>query len=157
MVNQLADSTNSDNTLILNDPYDVMSDTITIGSGSLGQYASAGQYSTTASSMPYGNITINGGGTSGAYIYNTGSGSQWSNVTTSAKHPSISVTGDAEFEGKVKINGQDLAEFMETISKRLAILVPDPEKLEHFEALKKAYDHYKLMEALCQLPTKESK
>jgi len=106
--------------------------------------------------MPYGNITINGGGTSGAYMYNTGSSSQWSNITTSAKHPSISVTGDAEFEGKVKINGQDLAEFMDTISKRLAILVPDPDKLEHFEALKKAYDHYKLMEALCQLPKKES-
>ena len=151
MVNQLADSTNSDNTLILNDSYDATSDTVTIGSGYLGQY------STTASSMPYGNITINGGGTSGAYMYNTGSGSQWSNnITTSAKHPSISVTGDAEFEGKVKINGQDLAEFMDTISKRLAILVPDPEKLEHFEALKKAYDHYKLMEALCQLPKKES-
>jgi hypothetical protein len=106
--------------------------------------------------MPYGNITINSGGTSGAYMYNTGSSSQWSNITTSAKHPSISVTGDAEFEGKVKINGQDLAEFMDTISKRLAILVPDPDKLEHFEALKKAYDHYKLMEALCQLPKKES-
>ena len=150
MVNQLADSTNSDNTLILNDSYDATSDTVTIGSGYLGQY------STTASSMPYGNITINGGGTSGAYMYNTGSGSQWSNITTSAKHPSISVTGDAEFEGKVKINGQDLAEFMDTISKRLAILVPDPEKLEQFEALKKAYDHYKLMEALCQLPKKES-
>jgi len=150
MVNQLVDSTNSDNTLILNDSYDATSDTVTIGSGYLGQY------STTASSMPYGNITINSGVTSGAYMYNTGSSSQWSNITTSAKHPSISVTGDAEFEGKVKINGQDLAEFMDTISKRLAILVPDPDKLEHFEALKKAYDHYKLMEALCQLPKKES-
>ena len=150
MVNQLADSTNSDNTLILNDPYSSSSDTVTIGSGSLGQY------STTASSIPYGNITINGGGATGAYMYNTGSGSQWSNITTSSKHPSISVTGDAEFEGKVKINGQDLAEFMETISKRLAILVPDPDKLEHFEALKKAYDHYKVLEALCQLPKKES-
>ena len=143
------DSQNSENTLILNDPYSSSSDTFTIGSGSLGQY------STTASSIPYGNITINGGG-NGAYMYNTGSSSQWSNITTSSKHPSISVTGDAEFEGKVKINGQDLAEFMDTISKRLAILVPDPDKLEQFEALKKAYDHYKLMEALCQLPKKES-
>jgi hypothetical protein len=46
---------------------------------------------------------------------------------------------------------------METISKRLAILVPDPDKLEHFEALKKAYNHYKTLEALCELPTKETK
>jgi hypothetical protein len=41
---------------------------------------------------------------------------------------------------------------MEAMSKRLAILVPDPDKLEHFEALKKAYDHYKLLEALCEIP-----
>ena len=151
MVNQLADSTNSDNTLVLNDPNSIDSDTITIGSGSLTSPYSVntsaiGGYYTTAS-MNYGNITISNGGSS-----NWGSGS----ITTSSKHPSISVTGDAEFEGKVKINGQDLAEFMDTISKRLAILVPDPDKLEHFEALKKAYDHYKLMEALCQLPKKES-
>jgi len=97
--------------------------------------------------MNYGNITISNGGSS-----NWGSGS----ITTVSSHPSISVTGDAEFEGKVKINGQDLAEFMDTISKRLAILVPDPDKLEHFEALKKAYDHYKVLEALCQLPKKVS-
>jgi hypothetical protein len=70
--------------------------------------------------------------------------------------PTIKVSGDAEFEGRVMINKRDLGEFIEAMSKRLAILVPDPEKLEHFEALKKAYDHYKLMEALCELP-KETK
>jgi hypothetical protein len=36
------------------------------------------------------------------------------------------------------------------MEERLAILVPDSEKLEKFEALKTAYDHYKLMESLCQ-------
>ena len=44
---------------------------------------------------------------------------------------------------------------MEKIESRLAILTPDPEKLEHFEALKKAYDHYKALEALCQLPKED--
>ena len=38
---------------------------------------------------------------------------------------------------------------MTKMEQRLAILVPDPEKLEKFEALKKAYEHYKTMEALC--------
>jgi hypothetical protein len=80
------------------------------------------------------------------------SSTNWNTIGTGTTQPSIKVSGDAEFEGRVKINGQDLAQFMETISKRLAILVPDPKKLEHFEALKKAYDHYKLMEALCELP-----
>jgi hypothetical protein len=44
---------------------------------------------------------------------------------------------------------------METLEKRLAILQPDPEKLEHFDALQKAYEHYKTLEALCQLPKKD--
>jgi hypothetical protein len=110
-----------------------------------------------------GNVTIPSGGSSGqfytyttggtgltspSYTLNTGAGSTWATVGTGYT-PSIKVTGDAEFDGKVKINGQDLAEFMDTISKRLAILVPDPAKLEKFEALKKAYNHYKLLEALC--------
>jgi hypothetical protein len=102
-------------------------------------------------------LTTNGTGsmwTTSPYMTN---GTNWNNISTNTKSPSIKVSGDAEFEGRVKINGQDLAQFMETMSKRLAILVPDPAKLEHFEALKKAYDHYKLMEALCELPeeTKE--
>jgi len=102
-------------------------------------------------SPAYGNISISTVGSSGSFLTNSGSnGTSWSTGST----PGIQVKGDAEFEGKVKINGQDIAEFMETISNRLAILVPDPEKLEHFEALQKAYNHYKMLEKLCQLPEK---
>jgi hypothetical protein len=96
--------------------------------------------------------------TGGNYFTTNGtSGSPWQNLTMTNNHQpsSLNVKGDAEFEGKVKVNGQDLGEFMETISKRLAILVPDPAKLEHFEALKKAYNHYKTLEALCELPKEE--
>ena len=103
-------------------------------------------------------LTTNGTGpkwtTSPYTIATTGYGNITSGNGTT--QPSIKVQGDAEFEGKVMINKRDLGEFMESMSKRLAILVPDPEKLEHFEALKKAYDHYKLLEALCELP-KETK
>ena len=99
--------------------------------GPQGPYYSPGTWNTTVGTQPTIYTTSGSNGTSGG---------------------SLKVQGDAEFEGKVKINGQDLAEFMETMSKRLAILVPDPKKLEHFKALQKAYDHYKLMEALCQLP-----
>ena len=90
-------------------------------------------------------------GAAGGTIYNQ----PWQNITMThnSQPSSLNVKGDAEFEGKVKVNGQDIGEFMETISRRLAILVPDPEKLEHFEALKKAYDHYKMLEKLCELPT----
>jgi hypothetical protein len=41
---------------------------------------------------------------------------------------------------------------MTKMEQRMAILVPDPAKLEHFEALQKAYAHYKTLEALCEIP-----
>lgn len=52
-------------------------------------------------------------------------------------------------DGDIKIGKQSLKEFMTKMEQRLAILVPDPAKLEKFEALKKAYEHYKTMESLC--------
>ena len=97
--------------------------------------------------------TIPTSGSNGTYFTTNGTAGR---ITTNSSQSTLNVKGDAEFEGKVKVNGHDLGEFMETISKRLAILVPDPEKLEHFEALKKAYDHYKMLEKLCELP-KENK
>lgn len=134
-------SQNSNNTLILNDPGDV-----TIGgSYSVDTITIPSTYYTTASNLNYGNITINSNG-------------PWSSgyVTAGTNTPSLHVTGDAEFEEDIKVKGVSILKTLEDINKRLAILVPDPEKLEHFEALKKAYDHYKTLEALCQLPKKEA-
>jgi hypothetical protein len=80
-----------------------------------------------------------------------------STITANTNHPSLKVTGDAEFDGDIKWQGRSLGTMLESIEKRLAILTPDPEKLKHFEALKKAYEHYKVLEALCEIPkqTKE--
>jgi hypothetical protein len=133
-------------------------------SGLVGQAVAGGSntYNFNASAALQTNwpsITMAGGsGTAGVYgnVYSTSCytggtiGSPWQNLTMTNNHqPSMQVQGDAVFEGKVKINGQDLAEFMEILSSRLAILVPDPEKLEKFAALKASYEHYKLLEALC--------
>jgi len=52
-------------------------------------------------------------------------------------------------EADVIIGTRSLKTFMEKVEDRLAILQPDPEKLEKFAALKAAYEHYKLLEALC--------
>ena len=38
---------------------------------------------------------------------------------------------------------------MEKVSDRLSILTPDPKLLEKYDALKEAYEHYKILEKLC--------
>ena len=87
-----------------------------------------------------GNVVLNGGGSSWTTGYTAGTG-----LTGASLH----VSKDAEFEGNIKWKGRDLGEILSGIEKRLAILQPDPKKLKKFEALQKAYDHYKLLEALC--------
>jgi hypothetical protein len=61
----------------------------------------------------------------------------------------LDVSGNANFDGDITWKGRSLGNLLQSIEDRLAILAePDPVKLEKFAALKKAYDHYKLMEKL---------
>ena len=153
------DSQNSNDTLVINDPNNG-SDTITVG-GSEYAYtidtSLTGSYSSSISN--YANVTISNGGSSSSssgFLYSSGAGNAWSTITTAGTNtPSLECSGDANFQGDLKVKGVSIAKTLEDINRRLAILVPDPAKLEHFEALKKAYEHYKMLEALCQLP-KES-
>lgn len=98
--------------------------------------------------IPTGLPVTTGG--SGAYLYSTGMSSTWGNtvISTSPSTNSIDVKGDANFDGDILWKGQSLGKMIESINDRLAILHPDPAKLEKYAALKKAYDHYKLMEKL---------
>ena len=86
-----------------------------------------------------GNVVINGGSSWSTNVSNS------NNITGAGLH----VTSDAEFEGNITWKGRDLGKLLETMERRLAILQPNPKKLKKFEALQKAYDHYKLLEALC--------
>ena len=61
---------------------------------------------------------------------------------------STEVSGDMSVNGDIKIKVKSVMEMIQTINDRLFILNPDPKKLEKYEALKKAYDHYKLMEKI---------
>jgi hypothetical protein len=95
--------------------------------------------------------------TGAPYAFSTGAGNvvlngaspTWSSGTGNLTGTGLHVTSDAEFEGNITWKGRDLGKLLETIERRLAILQPDPKKLKKFEALQKAYDHYKLLEALC--------
>ena len=120
-------------------------DTITLDSSTM--------YSSNTITLPSSSYTISGA--AGSTLYSTGTGSYGWNTTTS---PTVNITGagiDMAAGTDINIDGKSLKTFMETLEKRLAILVPDPKKLEQFAALKKAYEHYKLMESLCQESPKE--
>ena len=95
-------------------------------------------------------------GSASSTLYSTGAGSyNWNNVNAS---PSVNITGagiDMAAGTDITVGGKSLKEFMNKMEERLAILVPDPAKLEQFAALKKAYEHYKLMESLCQEQPRE--
>ena len=54
-----------------------------------------------------------------------------------------------EVDGDIKVGGKSLKDFMEVVSERLNILTPNPELLEKYDALKEAYEHYKILEKLC--------
>jgi hypothetical protein len=119
-------------------------DTITLDSSTM--------YSSNTITLPSSSYAI---GAAGSTLYSTGTGSYAWNTTTSS---SVNITGagiDMADGTDITVGGKSLKEFMNKLEERLAILVPDPKKLEQFEALKKAYEHYKLMESLCQEQPKE--
>jgi hypothetical protein len=144
---------------------DVITLDLTSGSDSMISYDSASTFTITGSgasdtiTLPSMNQSFNYGTIGGAgitTINNINSNSQWAtgtsgytfNNTPNTVH--INNTGiDMAAGTDIKIDGKSLKEFMKKMEQRLSILVPDPAKLERFEALKKAYEHYKTMESLC--------
>ena len=127
-------------------------DTITIDSSTMNSMYSSGTITLPTTTITNGGYTIGATGSSGQF-YTTGTnGHNWNNP------PTVHITGtgiDMAAGTDISIDGKSLKTFMNKMEERLAILVPDPSKLEKFEALKKAYEHYKLMESLCQEQPKE--
>ena len=125
-------------------------DTITITAGGAG-YASGITYPTySTAGVTVGGLTNSSSwnGTSGGSYY-TISGAGGGAIGAS-NNVNIGTNGiDLKEGADVKIDGKSLKDFMTKMEQRMAILVPDPVKLEKFEALKKAYEHYKTMESLC--------
>ena len=90
------------------------------GNGGIGQLSSA----------PYPYIT-------------TGTGGLLSNGTIH-----ISGTNPTLATDNVKIDLNELGELISILKERFLIITPNFEKMEKYQALKKAYDHYKLIESM---------
>ena len=139
-------------------PYDNVSycdygtDTFTIDNSTINSMYSSGTITLPTTTITNGGYIIGAAGSSGQF-YTTGTnGHNWNNP------PTVNITGtgiDMAAGTDITVDGKSLKTFMNKMEERLAILIPDPKKLEQFEALKKAYEHYKLMESLCQEQPKE--
>jgi hypothetical protein len=140
-------------------------DTITLDAAGYPNYYTSSNSSglTVGGIQSFGSITVPNtitttGTTGNGYMYGAGIGTSWA-APNSTNQGSIKVTGDADFDGDVKIKGHSITKLLERIEDRLAILMdPDPARLEKFQSLKKAYDNYKLIDNLCQeIPEEEDK
>ena len=137
--------------------------TVTItSSSSIGRFIGGGGGATGPSMA---SLTIGGGGggggvgvgaqghtgTTGSYYVSTGTGTgvgtMWSTPTL---NPSVLSTSKGN-----SVDLDELAEMMKIMKERLLILIPDFEKHEKYAALKKAYENYKMIEALIQEERKD--
>jgi hypothetical protein len=104
-----------------------------------------------------------GGGVSGyqSSLYNTtGPTYSWNTLNNPGNSNKVHITGsgiEMAEDADITIGGRSMKKLLEGIEQRLAILVPDPKKLERYEALKQAYEHYKTLEALCNQEPNEDK
>jgi hypothetical protein len=89
---------------------------------------------------------LSGASGSNGYTYitnTTGASDSWLNTNISN---TLSVKGDAEFDGEVTVKGRSLAEFMESVEQRLRILRPNPDLEAEWDQLRVLGDQYRELE-----------
>lgn len=98
--------------------------------------------STPTASGLLGSGTLASGSITGNVFVNSATYGSAQNVVVSEYGISIKDQGD------IVIGDRSMKQFMKQVEDKLLILIPNPAKLEKYEALKKAYDHYKMIEKL---------
>ena len=127
--------------------------TYTINQSMLGSDPSDTSYVVTTSNNTTGSGLYWGlNGTSampGQVLTSNGTNTQWATITSdpSLKGASLSVKGDADFEGEVTLKGKSLSDLFEKIEERLAILHPNLELEDKWDELKELSKRYKELEA----------
>ena len=99
----------------------------------------------TDSTATIGTVTIPNNTSNGLYWGLNGTSNAIS-TDPSLKGATLSVKGDADFEGEVTIKGKKLTEMLDKIEKRLAILHPNPELEDRWAELKELAKRYKELE-----------
>jgi len=93
---------------------------------------------------------LNGTGASPAQVFTTnGTSPGWGNITLAEpalNGATLSVKGNADFDGEVTIKGKSLTAMFEKIEERLAILHPNPELEDRWDELKELGKRYKELE-----------
>ena len=92
---------------------------------------------------------MNGTGLNPGQVLTTGTSTGWGNLSLAEpniKGASLSVKGDADFEGEITIKGKNLTDMLEKIEERLAILHPNPELEDKWDELKELGKRYKELE-----------
>ena len=88
-------------------------------------------------------------GGSGQVLTSNGTSPGWGNITLAEpalNGATLSVKGNADFEGEVTIKGKSLSEMFDKIEERLAILHPNPELEDRWDELKELGRRYKELE-----------
>jgi hypothetical protein len=89
---------------------------------------------------------LSGASGSNGYTYTTtgtGAGSPWINTNISN---TLSVQGDAEFDGDITVKGRSLSEFMDSVEQRLNILRPNPAMEAEWDQLRELGEQYRELE-----------
>jgi hypothetical protein len=91
---------------------------------------------------------LSGASGSNGYTYTTtgtGAGNPWI-TTDTLNQNSLSVKGDAEFDGDITVKGRSLSEFMESVEQRLNILRPNPALEAEWDQLRALGEQYRELE-----------
>jgi hypothetical protein len=88
-------------------------------------------------------------GTNGIYTtIGTSTSNPW--LTVNDGRNTLSVQGDADFDGDVRVQGRSLAEFMEQVEQRLNMLQPNPELEQEWDELRELGARYRELEQQCK-------
>ena len=91
---------------------------------------------------------LSGASGSNGYTYitnTTGTSNPWITTGTNASN-TLSVHGDAEFDGDITVKGRSLSEFMDSVEQRLNILRPNPELEQEWDQLRNLGEQYRELE-----------